>query len=686
MLTAVVALVAVAEGACPFAGRVSTGAGEPMGAKNAAHEAYVAGLGSVDWEAVRADIGAFLRSSQASWPADYGNYGPLFVRLAWHSSGSYRTSDGRGGVDGARQRFDPERSWDDNVNLDKARSLLYSVKREWPQISWGDLIVLTGNVAIEEMGGPRAGFCPGRVDDADGEDSLLLGPTEEQAAYAPCEPNGNCTTPLGTTTIGLIYLNPQGPMGEPNPGVSAGQIRDSFGRMAMNDSETIALIGGGHAFGKTHGACPDGPGPSPQDNPSDPWPGLCGAGSGVDAYTSGIEGPWTTHPTRWDNEYFQFLRDYDWQVYKGPGDAWQWRPLADENPTAPSADGAGRQPTMMMTSDVALKTDEAYAALVDQFASDIEAHETAFAAAWYKLTTRDMGPAQRCADNPDLPPPQAFQYPLPPSTTNLTNVSALALAIDEVFLTATPVSLVFRLAWSCASTFRATDYLGGCNGARLRFPPAKDWPTNAGLDQAWDALAPLKKAYPVSWADLVVLAGNRALRSASAAAIHDLPFCDGRSDATDGEGDEYLAPTLLGGVNETAADFKEAAQRSGLSIRDYVALLGARRSLGAATPPFHGNFTLAPEVLDNAYFNTLIDETWLPVQLPTGDVQYAPASGAPIVALTTDLNCLYDAELLALVQQYAADNDLFLADLSRAWTALLNADRFDKPSCLPSAP
>ncbi|KAJ8606081.1 hypothetical protein CTAYLR_005192 [Chrysophaeum taylorii] len=662
-------------GRCPFSGQVRS---DDYYSYSGDNSEYIASLANVSWAALKDEIKTFLKTSQDVWPADYGNYGPLFVRLAWHNAGSYRTSDGRGGVDGARQRFDPERSWDDNTNLDKARSLLYDVKRRWPEVSWGDLIVLTGNTAVESMGGPALGFCAGRVDDPNGDDSALLGPTEEQEVYAPCPTNGNCTVPLGSTTIGLIYLNPQGPMGEPDAVSSAGEVRDAFGRMAMNDSETVALIGGGHAFGKTHGACPAGAGPNPSEQPSDPWPGLCGTGKGVDAYTSGIEGPWTSRPTRWDNQYFQLLRDLEWTAYKGPGDAWQWE---GGGPPAPSPDGNGTEPTMMMTSDVSLTADAAYVKLVEEFAADMGAFETAFTAAWYKLMTRDMGPITRCAKTDMLPPPQAFQYPLPPSTDAISNWTAVRVAIEDA-LNKTTLPVVARLAWSSASTYRRTDYLGGANGARVRFPPAKNWQANFGLDVAFRALQPVKDAFgdDLTWADLIVFAGGVALSMSSNGTFEVPPFCPGRSDATDGSGTEYLVPQLVGDANETALELKEIADRTGLTNRDYVALLGARHSLGFAVPPFRGQWTRDPYALDNAYFNTLLDTAWIRTVLDTGATQYVSPDGT-LAMQTTDLNVKFDAELLAIAQDFAADNAEFLADLASAWTKLMNADRFDRPHC-----
>jgi len=387
--------------------------------------AYAEAVSRLDLDAVKADIKELLTSSQEFWPADYGHYGPFFVRLAWHCAGSYRTSDGRGGCEGGHQRFEPERSWADNTNLDKARALLVPIKvKHGLGLSWGDLIILAGTTAIEAMGGPVLGFCAGRVDSVDGAESQELGPSPVQEQLYPCTVNGNCTKPLGSTTVGLIYLNPEGPMGQPIPEGSARNIRDAFGRMAMNDSETVSLIGGGHAFGKTHGACPAGAGPSPKEDPSNPWPGKCGTGRGKDAFTSGFEFKWTPEPTKWDNVYFKQLLNNQWEKYIGPGGHWQWR--------VKNASGVLKE-VGMLTSDVSLMHDPEgeYQKLVELFANDQAAFENAFAHSWYKLVTRDMGPVTRCVGK-DVPPPQPFQYPLPPPPEKLADFGAVKTEIKKV--------------------------------------------------------------------------------------------------------------------------------------------------------------------------------------------------------------------------------------------------------------
>jgi catalase (peroxidase I) len=364
---------------------------------------YQDALKSLDIAAVQNDVKALLTDSQEFWPADYGNYGPFFIRLAWHCSGSYRSTDGRGGCSGGRQRFEPERSWEDNTNLDKARRLLGPIKEKYGLgLSWGDLMVLAGTTAVEAMGGPTLGICMGRVDDENGARSDDLGPTPIQEKFAPCDDPGNCSAPLGTTTVGLIYVNPEGPMGVPLPQESALEVRDTFGRMGMDDRETVALIGGGHSFGKTHGACSAGPGLAPDEteamglNPdTQAWKGLCGTGKGADTFTSGIEGPWTSNPTVWDNDYFKNLMKHDWEVHTGPGGHHQWR-VADEEERntweakAPGASG-GVENIMMLTSDIALKEDPTYLPIVKEFAEDPSKLDEAFAAAWHKLTTRAFG-------------------------------------------------------------------------------------------------------------------------------------------------------------------------------------------------------------------------------------------------------------------------------------------------------
>eukprot|EP00164_Ancoracysta_twista_P001494 GFYU01001958.1.p1 GENE.GFYU01001958.1~~GFYU01001958.1.p1 ORF type:complete len:719 (-),score=245.26 GFYU01001958.1:159-2315(-) len=649
-----------------------------------APEGYEEAARNLDWDAVKADIHKLFKDSKDFWPADYGNYAPFFIRLAWHNAGSYRISDGRGGADGGRQRFDPERSWEDNTNLDKARKLLEPIKVKYGLgLSWGDLIVLTGTEAIKSMGGPDAHFCGGRVDADNGDESQLLGPNAEQQEFAPCPVNGQCESPLGSTTVGLIYVNPEGPMGQPIPEKSAGEVRDTFGRMAMNDTETVALIGGGHAFGKTHGACPAGAGPAPKDDPENPWPGKCGTGKGKDAFTSGFEGPWTTDPTTFDNSYYKTLVDYKWKVVKGPGGHYQWHVADGEHPlVAPGAFG-GKQDVMMLTSDMSLKFDPegSYQKIIKEFAQNQEEFANHFGHAWYKLMSRDMGPVTRCV-GPDVPPAREFQYPLPPTPSKLADFNAVADDVRGAIKSEGDNGAFFvRLAWQCASTYRQTDYLGGCNGARIRFSPQKDWPVNAALDQALNKLAPVKEKYgdTLSWADLIVLAGTVAVEDAAGV---EMSFCGGRTDAQDGEGSTYLKPELSGDFTDKSSALRRSINLLGLTKREYVALSGGH-SLGKMhvdRSGYSGAWTTNPSKLDNEYFKLLLSEEWEPHHVPdSSKVQYK-AAGKDLYMLKTDLMLTWDAELLAIVQDYAGDNELFTKEFSAAWTKLMNADRFDGPT------
>jgi len=666
--------------------------------------AFSAAVRALDLRAVQEDLRLLFKDSQPAWPADWAglpggpNYGPLMVRLAWHCSGSYRLSDGRGGCRGGRQRFDPERSWPDNTNLDKARSLLLPVKAKYGEaLSWGDLFVLAGTTAIESMGGPSLGFCAGRVDDVDGTWSLPLGPSPEQEAIAPCAENGRCKAPLGSTTVGLIYLNPEGPEGNPDPAATAPTVRDSFGRMGMNDSETVALIGGGHAFGKSHGACPAGAGPPPNVDPVNPWPGECGSGKGADTYTSGFEGAWTFNPTTWDNSYFKHLTENQWEVHTGPGDLHQWKVKPQEaNATETVAAAPGVEALMMLTSDVSLKHDAEgeYQRIIAEYARDPEAFDAMFAHAWYKLTTRDMGPATRCVGEL-RPPAQPWQYPLPPPPPpeDLPDFPAIADEIRQVLNTDDPAlrpdyydgvpnygPLFVRLAWQCASTFRATDYLGGCNGARLRFSPQKDWPANAALDATLLVLAPIQARHPsLSWADLIVLAGTTALEAAGS---RPLAFCGGRTDAADGAGSEHLAPRISGNASDSIAMFKDVMLVTGLSARETVALMGGGHSLGMmhrSRSGFEGSWTSTPTKLNTEYFRNLIDERWEEHRAEGNRVQYK-AAGKDLYILKSDLTLAVDATYQEIVLEFAESEQRFLEEFAAAWEKVMNADRFDGPT------
>ncbi|EGZ25995.1 heme peroxidase [Phytophthora sojae] len=629
----------------------------------------------IDYDLVKKDLAILMQMSQGFWPADFGHYGGLFIRLAWHCNGSYRRADGRGGCDGGRIRFNPEHSWADNTNLDKALRLLKPIKRKYgAALSWGDLIVLSGNVAIESMGGPVLGFCGGRRDDVDGTSSLQLGPTPEQQEVAPCEEDGNCKAPLGPTTLGLIYVNPEGPMGVPDPVGSVADVRRTFTRMGMDDRETVALIGGGHAFGKTHGACTTGAGPSPLEDPENPWPGTCGdgplKGMGNNTFTSGFEGSWTATPTQWSNGYFTGLTTYEWEKYDGPGGHVQWRPVPDTTP-----------PVRMLTADIALLHDESYHNISLEFAADQAALDEAFSHAWYKLTTNDMGPVTRCRGN-DIPPAQPFQNPFPPTDT-LPDFEAVRADISALLKTSvdgltsdstddgTPYNgaLFVHAAWQCASTFRVTDYSGGCNGATIRLSPEKDWAVNKGVDAIIAALEPVKDNYPtLSTADLIVLAGQVALEDAGSEKVD---FLGGRTDAESGDGSEMYAPRDY--YTSALIAVRDSIKIMGVSEEEAVALAGRPRSAEQQkTLGYSGSYCAEAAPLSNEYFKLLLNEQWTAVT----DDEYQ-AEGKDIYMLATDLALLDAPELKTYVDKFAGDEAAFKQVFASAWAKLMTADHFD---------
>jgi len=588
------------------------------------------GIPDGGYSAVTDDIIALLTDSKDFWPADFGNYGPFMIRLAWHCAGSYRASDGRGGCDGGRIRHNPELHWDDNANLDKALELLKPVKEKYgSKLSWGDLIVLAGNAAIQSMGGPVLGFCGGRVDDVDGSASLKLGPSEEQEAIAPCVSigqDGNCTSPLGPTTVELIYVNPTGHMGVPEPSGSVHDLRDSFGRMGMNDAETAALTGGGHAFGKCHGACSSPPCGTGE-----------GAGKGVNTFTSGLEGAWTTSPTKWSNQYFTNLLDYDWTLITGPGGSPQWEPKDSGIPI------------MMLTADLAFINDPSYKEIVERFANDITALEDEFSKAWYKLMTRDMGPVTRCIGD-NIPAVQEFQMPLPTPPETLPDFSTIASDIQDMIKEKSISKDIAHLAYQCASTYRATDHTGGCNGARIRFSPEAEWANNMGTKETLATLSPIKEKYPdLSWSDLIVLAGNIAVESAGG---KKMKFCGGRTDASDGKGSEFLAPRKYEPATVSVRDDMEV---KGLSARQMVALAGRPSDMG--------------DEMSNNFFKMLLLET-----------EDMAASSRSAKFAAEHFALVKDPEFKAIVQEYADDEEIFLDEFASAWTYIMTADRYAGPT------
>lgn len=642
----------------------------------------------VNYEDVIEDIETLLTESKEFWPADYGNYGPLFIRLAWHSAGTYRASDGRGGGNGGRQRFEPERSWPDNTNLDKARRLLIPIKEKYGEaLSWGDLIILAGNTAIQSMGGPILGFCGGRVDAFDGSDSIMLGPSEIQRKLMPCPKNGACKAPLGASTVGLIYVNPGGPMGVPSPGNSSLDIRDVFGRMNMNDTETVALIGGGHSFGKSHGACPAGAGKPPKEDPINPWPGRCGKGKGKDTFTSGYELVWTTNPTQWDNEFFKNLLTFEWRLFKGPGTKFQWTVKANNTPFAPSIDGKSKQSIGMLTTDLALIHDKKYLNIVKRFARDQDAFDEAFAHAWYKLTTRDMGPVTRCIGN-NVPPAQPWQYPLPPTPAILPNFALVRKHIRKIMnKNRGAVGKFARLAWQSISTFRSTDYLGGGNGARIRFSPQKDWPVNKNLNKVLHILQPVKERFGenLSWADLIVLAGNAAIERAGG---RRMKFCGGRTDADDGIGSENLEPRIMGRFYESPEQLKDYIKVMGLTQKEFAVLNAGGYAIGDSggceglfCVRGTGTFRFDPR-LSNRFFAILQSKDWIShrSRMSAFKKRLYKARNSHSFMFSTDLIFKNDPELREATDEYVYNNEKFLDDFAAAWTKLANADRFDGPN------
>lgn len=652
--------------------------------------------------AVRRDLEALLTDSQQFWPADFGGanggtYAPFFIRLSWHCAGSYRSSDGRGGCDGGRIRHLPEFAWPDNTNLDKALRLLEPIKEKYGDgISWGDLIALVGDVAITSMGGPSIGFCGGRIDDDDGSASLTLGPSEEQEAVMFCEVNGKCDAPLGPTTVGLIYVNPAGPLQNNDPASAVADIRRSFGTMGMNDTETVALIGGGHAFGKVHGACETGPGPGPLEQPDNPYPGTCGTpgtpefGRGNNTFTSGFEGPWTTRPTEWTNEYFTSLLELEWVKVKGPGGNINWRPKDIPE------DAGGN--VRMLTTDIAFLHDDKYLAIVKQFAADIGSLEHNFAEAWYKLVTRDMGPATRCI-GAEVPLPRPFQRPLPPASDPVSDAVLATVAADireGLYTNLTSLTpdyvgsnpyvgaLLVNLAYQCASTFRDTDHLGGCNGATLRFSPESEFVGNEGTADVIALLETIREKYygKVSISDMIVLAGNVALVEAGST---ELNFCQGRTDAVFSSELqrelETLAPRTY--VPDPIVSVRDNEQVMGLDPYDTVSLAGRPRSptqqkrLG-----YSGSYVSDPSTLTNEFYKLLLSEEWVPVQDGAEFVvstEYT-AVGKDIYITGADLVLTKDPRYREIVKEFADDEALFKETLVDSWTRLMNADRFDGPA------
>ena len=671
---------------------------------------YAAAFKSLDLEAVKADINAVMVTSQDWWPADYGHYGPFFIRMAWHSAGTYRTSDGRGGAGAGMQRFAPLNSWPDNVNLDKARRLLWPVKQKYGQkISWADLMILAGNCALESMGLKTFGFGGGRVDVWE-PDETYWGKEAEWLADERYSGERDLEDPLAAVQMGLIYVNPEGPNGNPDPLLSARDIRETFARMAMNDEETVALIAGGHTFGKTHGAADPGkyvgaePEAAPIEDMGFGWKNTLETGSGANTISSGLEGAWTPTPTKWDNTYFDLLFEFDWMQTKSPAGATQWIPSdqAAEN-AVPDAHIAGKNHApVMLTSDLALRFDPAYEKISRHFHQNHEAFADAFARAWFKLTHRDMGPAVRYLGS-DVPNEVLiWQDPVPAPTSALVNAADIESLKKQLLASGLTISQLVTTAWASASTYRCTDKRGGANGARIALEPQRSWEANnpAELSKVLAKLGEIQSSFnagatKISLADLIVLGGATAIEKASGNAV-TVPFTPGRTDATQAQTDvasfAFLEPHADGfrnfkksAVNQPAEFLLvDRASLLDLTAPEMTVLVGGLRVLGAnADGSTIGVFTTKPGELSNDFFINLLahDIEWA-AKAGSTELYEAHDRKTGVVRWTgsrADLVFGSNSVLRALAEVYASSDATkkFAADFVNAWAKVMDADRFD---------
>ena len=679
---------------------------------------YAEAFESLDLEAVKGDLEELMTDSQEWWPADYGHYGPLFIRMAWHSAGTYRTTDGRGGAAGGTQRFEPLGSWPDNANLDKARRLLWPVKQKYGKnLSWADLIVLAGNVAMESMGFETFGFAGGREDAFEPDAGADWGPEEEMESWDRFDEDDDLMDQLGATVMGLIYVNPEGPEGEPDPEWSAQRIRTSFDRMAMNDRETAALIAGGHTFGKVHGA--DDPdehvGPEPAaariEDMGLGWENDYGSGKGDDTITSGIEGPWNSTPTMWDTSYLDNLLNHEWEPEKGPGGAWQWRPVdEDEVDAAPAAhDPEGEQTPMMLTTDIALKRDPDYREVVEEFQGNPMAFMDAFAKAWYKLIHRDMGPPERFL-GPEVPEEtMIWQDPLPDRDFAPIGEEEAELLKEELLGSELSRTQLVKTAWAAASTYRDSDKRGGANGARIRLEPQRSWEVNEPeqLEAVLETLEGVKAEFndsrsdgtAVSLADVIVLGGNAAVEQAAADAGYDVevPFEPGRVDAeqewTDEESFEALKPAADGFRNYVGDDFAELDRKPeehlvdradllDLTPEEMTALVGGLRALGATYGDSdRGVLTDEPGTLTNDVFVNLLDMRYEWEETGDGVYEGYDRETGEVVWEGTRFDLIFgsNSRLRAIAEAYAAADgeEQLVEDFVDAWHKVMTLDRFD---------
>ena len=676
---------------------------------------YAKEFSSLNLATVKKDLNNLMTDSQDWWPADYGHYGPFFIRMAWHSAGTYRVSDGRGGASAGTLRFAPLNSWPDNGNLDKARRLLWPIKKKYgKKLSWADLMILTGNVALESMGFETFGFGGGREDVWEPEGDVFWGPETEWLGDQRYSGDRELADPLGAVQMGLIYVNPEGPNGKPDPIASARDIRETFARMAMNDEETVALVAGGHTFGKTHGAGdPDHVGPEPEgagiENQGFGWINSFGSGKGRDTITSGLEGAWTPTPIAWDNSYFDTLFGYEWELTHSPAGAQQWAPKdGGGSDTVPDAHDPNKtHAPMMATTDIALIKDPAYLAISKRFHENTTEFADVFARAWYKLTHRDMGPISRFLGTEVPAEALIWQDPVPAVDHELVNAVDVSSLKAEVLASELSVSQLIKTAWASASTFRGTDKRGGANGARIRLAPQKNWAGNdpAHLSKTISVLEGIQAKFnanngskKISLADLIVLAGDAAVESAAKKAGQDvsIPFHAGRTDATQENTDADALAVLeskadgfrnyLAAGNDRHAEelLLDKAHLLSLNAPEMTVLVGGLRVLNANSKgAAHGVFTKRAETLSNDFFVNLydMDTQWVPTSEDKVTFEGRDRSSGEVKWIGTRVDLIFgsNSQLRAIGEVYACEDagDKFIHDFVAAWTKVMHLDRFD---------
>jgi len=673
---------------------------------------YAKEFNSLDLAAVKKDLTDLMTDSKEWWPADYGHYGPFFIRMAWHAAGTYRIADGRGGGGTGAQRFAPLNSWPDNANLDKARLLLWPIKQKYgKKISWADLLILTGNVAHESMGLPMYGFAGGREDIWQPEEDIYWGNEKEWLGNKDrYDAEGGLERQMGAAHMGLIYVNPEGPNANPDPVAAAHDIRETFGRMAMNDEETVALIAGGHTFGKTHGAASDAeyveaePAGASIEMQSMGWKNNFGSGKGSDTITSGIEGAWTDTPVKWSHKYLENLYKYEWELGKGPGGAWQWHPKdgagADTIPDA--HDPSKKHAPFMLTTDLSLRFDPEYEKISRHFLAHPEAFKEAYQKAWFKLTHRDMGPIQRYL-GPEVPKEASiWMDPVPAVDHELIGDADVNTLKEQILASGLSVSQLAGTAWASASTFRGSDFRGGANGGRIRLAPQKDWEVNnpSQLAKVLETLEGVKNGFskPVSMADLIVLGGCAAVEKAAKDAGHEIsvPFTAGRTDATDemtdAESFDVLEPVADGFRNYVKGNYTvkseellvDKAQLLTLTVPEMAVLVAGMRVLDTNADKSHnGIFTHAPETLTNDFFVNLLDmgTEWKSADAGNEVFDGFDRSSGDLKWKATRVDLIFgsNTELRAIAEVYGADDakGKFVNDFVAAWNKVMNLDRFD---------